>query len=75
VATLILQYYAVTNGGADPTVMKRHLKQCSRHRDKYSVHSSTPKGKYDYCSFLIGNVRLVSSGVHVWLYDSFETIN
>lgn len=39
-----LQYYAITSGGADPTEMKRHLKQCSRHRDKYCFQTHTPPG-------------------------------
>ncbi|XP_021916977.1 uncharacterized protein LOC110828509 isoform X2 [Zootermopsis nevadensis] len=40
-------YYAVTCGGADPSELKRHLKLCSRHRDKYSFQSRTPLGYWD----------------------------
>lgn len=39
-------YYAVANG-ANPAELKHHLKQCSKHRDKYSVQSSTPPGYWD----------------------------
>jgi hypothetical protein len=37
-------YYTLANVGADPTTIKRHLNQCSRHRDKYGFRTNTPPG-------------------------------